>query len=58
MNKVTYKERTYIDRYTCIDTIKTRYFVNSWVVGGLTYFRQNQYNIFSIDTDLIINIEQ
>lgn len=57
MKKVTYKERIFLDKYKCIDNIKTRYFVYSWVVGGLTYFKQNQFNVFTIANEDIISIE-
>lgn len=56
--QVTYKERKMIDRYSCIDREVTRYFDTSWQVGGLTYFKQGQFNIFSVDTDFIISITQ
>ena len=56
--QVTYKERIMIDMYRCIDREITRYFDKSWQVGGLTYFKQGQFNIFSVDTDFIISITQ
>lgn len=57
MKKVTYMERTYLDKYRCIDKPVTRYYIYSWIVGGLTYFKQNQYNTFSVPTEDIISIE-
>ena len=57
MKKVTYNERYFIDKYTCIDKPVTRYFVSSWSNGGLTYFKANEFNVFCVDTDMIINIE-
>lgn len=56
--KVTYKERYFIDKYTCIDREVTRSFDTSWKVGGLTYFKQGQFIIFTVDTDFIVDITQ
>lgn len=55
--KVTYKERIFLDRYRCIDKTMTRNFVHSWIVGGLTYFKENQFNVFTVATEDIIAIE-
>ena len=56
-SKVIYKQRRALDKYRCIDTAVQRYFIYSWVVGGLTYFKENEFNIFSIATEDIISIE-
>lgn len=56
--KVIYKDRIFLDKYRCIDKTKTRYFDKSWVVGGLTYFKRGEFDIFSIATDEIIKIEK
>lgn len=55
--KVIYNERCYIDKFRCIDKAITRHFVNSWEVGGLTYFKANEFNIFTVATSDIISIE-
>ena len=57
MKKVVYRERIFIDRYSCIDKPITRYYISSWVVGGLTYFKENQFNIFCVATEDILNID-
>lgn len=41
--KVTYTERTFIDKYKCIDRPVTRSFDTCWKVGGLTYFKLGQF---------------
>lgn len=56
--KVTYKERNFIDEYKCIDREVTRNFDTSWKVGGLTYFKQGQFTIFTVETDFIVSITQ
>ena len=54
--KVTYKERMFLDRYTCIDRETTRYFDKKWETGGLTYFKRGQFEIFCVETAFIISI--
>ena len=55
--KVTYKEKTFIDKYRCIDREVTRFFDAKWEVGGLTYFKQGQFTIFTVETNFIISME-
>ena len=57
MKKVTYNERHFLDKYRCIDKPVTRYFVSSWSQGELTYFKANEFNVFCVETEKIINIE-
>ena len=57
MKKVTYKERNFLDRFRCIDTLVTKPFDTSWKVGGLTYFKHGQFTIFSIETCMIIEMK-
>lgn len=56
--KVTYMERTFIDKYKCIDRPITRSFDTCWKVGGLTYFKLGQLTIFTVETDFIIDITE
>ena len=55
---VTYIERRFIDRFTCIDTERTIKALSSFVNGGLTYFRINSYNYKVIETDFIKSIKE
>ena len=53
---VTYIERRFIDRFTCIDTEQTIKALSSFVQGGLTYFRIDRFNYKVVETDLIKSI--
>ena len=55
---VTYTERRFIDRFTCIDTEQTIKALSSFVQGGLTYFRTNRFNYKVIETNLIKSIKE
>ena len=55
---VTYMERTFIDRYTCIDRQRTFTALSFFVQGGLTYFKLDQFNYKVIETDFIISVEE
>ena len=55
---VTYIERRFIDRFTCIDTERTIKAFSSFVNGGLTYFRINRFNYKVIETDSIKSIKK
>ena len=55
---VTYIERRFIDRFTCIDTERTIKALSSFVNGGLTYFRINRFNYKVIVTDFIKSIKE
>lgn len=56
--KVTYKERYYTDRYTCIDYLRTVYLRKHWRVGGLLYGYINQFQTMAIPADMITKIEE
>ena len=54
---VIYKERIFLDRYRCIDTVKKINVIKkAFIQGGLTYFKIDNFNYFIIDSDLIINV--
>ena len=55
---VTYIERRFIDRFTCIDTEQTIKALSSFIQGGLTYFRINHFNYKVIETELIKSIKE
>ena len=55
---VTYRERTFIDRYTCIDRERTFTALSSFVHGGLTYFKVDRFNCKAIETDFIISVKE
>ena len=55
---VTYIERRFIDRFTCIDEERTIKALSSFVNGGLTYFRINRFNYKVIETDFIKSIKE
>ena len=55
---VTYIERRFLDRFTCIDTEKTIKALSSFIQGGLTYFRIDRYNYKVIETDFIKSIKE
>ena len=55
---VTYIERRFIDRFTCIDAEKTIKALSSFVQGGLTYFRIDRFNYKAIETNLIKTIKE
>ena len=55
---VTYRERTFIDRYTCIDRERTFAALSFFVQGGLTYFKLDRFNYKVIETDFIISVEE
>lgn len=57
--RLEYIERIMIDRYSCIDTKRTvdidKYFWND--NGSLLYFYVDQFNVKSIERDLIIAMD-
>lgn len=55
---VTYIERRFIDRFTCIDTEQTIKALSSFIQGNLTYFRINRFNYKVIETDFIKSIKE
>ena len=55
---VTYRERHFIDKYTCIDTTRCRSYRTHWMVNNLHYFRKNEFEIFTVADEDIIYIEE
>ena len=55
---VTYIERRFIDRFSCIDTERTIKALSSFTQGGLTYFRINRFDYKVIETDIIKSIKE
>lgn len=55
---VTYIERRFIDRFTCVDMEQTIKALSSFAQGGLTYFRINRFNYKVVETDLITSIKE
>lgn len=55
--KVIYRERNFIDRYTCKDYTRILYADGMFQQGGLTYFKINQFDYRTIETYLIDSIE-
>lgn len=49
----TYTERTFIDRFTCINTERTIKALSTFEQGGLTYFKIDRYNYKVVETDFI-----
>lgn len=56
--KVTYIERSFLDKFRCVDRMKTRIFDKKWEYGGLTYFKLGQFTVFTIETNLIVDITE
>ena len=54
---ITYRERRFIDKFTCIDTKKQVKLHNLWKVNGLIYGYKDRFNIISLSGDDIIKIE-
>ncbi|MBR5316028.1 MAG: hypothetical protein IKU44_04475 [Firmicutes bacterium] len=54
---VTYRERTMIDRFTCIDRLRQVRLLKSWEVGGLLYGYKDRFNVVSIEKEMIESIE-
>ena len=55
--KVVYRDRQFIDRYTCRDYPRTLYANSMFQSGGLTYFRVDEFNYKVIENYLIDSIE-
>ena len=58
MLKVTYIERRFIDRYTCIDTERCFTAISYFQNGGLTYFKIDRFNVRVIETSFIKSIDE
>ena len=55
---ITYIDRRFVDRYTCVDKIKTIRAISTFTQGGLTYVKINRFNHIAIDTDMIISVKK
>ena len=55
---VTYIERRFIDRFTCIDVERTLKALSTFIQGGLTYIKIDRYNYKAIETDFIKSIKE
>lgn len=55
--KVVYRERHFIDNYTCRVFTRTLYADSMFQQGGLIYFKLNEFNYKTIENDLIDSIE-
>lgn len=55
---VTYTERRFIDRFTCIDMEQTIKALSASIQGGLTYIKIDRYNYKTIETDFIKSIKE
>lgn len=54
---VVYVERQPLDRYRCIDRVKTVNIERTFRSGGLLYGYIDRFNVVSIDIDMIISID-
>ena len=55
---VTYTERRFIDRFTCIDTERTIKALSTFTQGGLTYIKIDNYNYKVVETEFIKSINE
>ena len=55
---VTYIERRFIDRFTCIDTERTIKALSTFIQGGLTYIKIDSYNYKVVETEFIKSINE
>ena len=55
---VTYIERRFIDRYTCIDTERTIKALSTFIQDGLTYIKIDRYNYKVVETEYIKSINE
>lgn len=54
---VVYIERQQVDRYKCIDRVKTVDIERTFESGGLLYGYVDRFNVVAIDKDMIISID-
>lgn len=55
--KVTYREYTPLDKFKWWVNCKEFTAISKWQVGGLTYFKLNEFEVKAVNTDMIIKIE-
>ena len=54
---IAYIQRQQIDRYKCIDRVKTVDLERTFESGGLLYGYIDRFNIVSIEKDMIVSID-
>ncbi len=54
---VVYIQRQYLDKYRCIDRVKTVNICRTFENGGLLYGYIDRFNTITIDKDMIISID-
>lgn len=54
---ITYKDRSFIDRFKCIDRINTLRAFTSFDSGGLRYYKVNEFDYKVIEKDMIVREE-
>ena len=57
MIAVTYKDRSFIDRFKCIDRINTLRAFTSFDSGELRYYKVNEFDYKVVEKDMIIREE-
>lgn len=55
---VTYRERHFLDRYRCIDTVRKIRIERTFESGGLLYGYTDRFNVVSIPKEFIEKIEE
>jgi len=55
---VTYIERRFIDRFTCVDTERTIKALSAFIRGGLTYIKIDRYKYKVVETEFIKSINE
>ena len=60
MIKVTYRQRTMLDRYRCVDGIHTVTAQSKWKPAGtgLWYLKVNRFNVVTVADEDIIKVEE
>lgn len=57
--KITYRKRTFIDRFKCIDKIiKINVIKRAFTQGDLIYFKKDAFNYLVLSKSDVIQIEQ
>ena len=51
---VKYRDRNYIDKYKCIDSVKTFRALSSFDSGGLRYYKVDAFNYKVVEINMII----
>lgn len=56
MKKILYRERRFIDRFSCVDTARLITLYRTFTKGGLLYGYCDRFNIVAIALEDIISI--